>query len=258
MQVNYAEQNYIVNGRDMFKLDTALRLWKTKYQDDYRDFQKAVITHESLKDFDLFVQDCWDSIEPVTVEEAFQVTNTEERRVYFDAIGIEKLFKALNPKLLDKQVIDKQRQRWDDELKEYTHTFEDIYELYEIEGTKLYDRDKWGNRPENIYAVRCWCTTTNREYWLYVPKVAALGERWWYSDEELREKPDAIRSIAWTVRIDVPEEHVEKIYRQGDIIVAKLKDKAKMKPKAKINESTTFNPYHLSKEQYLALMYSET
>jgi hypothetical protein len=86
---------------------------------------------------------------------------------------------------------------------------------------------------------------------LYVPKVAALVERWCYSNEELREKPDAIRSIAWTVRIDVPEENVEKIYRQGDIIVAK------MKPKAKINESTV-RPYHLTKEQYLSLMYSET
>jgi len=250
MQINYAEQTYIVNNRSGFDLTTALRLWKTKYQDDYRDFQKDVITHESLSDFDEFVQDCWNKIMVITVEEALQVANTEERRVYFDAIGIEKLFKGLEPILLDKQVVDKKRTRWDDDNKEYEYVFEDIYELYQIEGTKLYDKDRWGNPPSPVFAVRCWCTTTNREYWLYVPREAALGSRWWATGDEA-EQPDAIRAIAWTVRVDVPEENLEKIYRQGDIIVAKIK------PKAKLTEST-FRPYHLSKEQYLALMYSET
>jgi hypothetical protein len=84
---------------------------------------------------------------------------------------------------------------------------------------------------------------------LYVPREAALGDRWWHGDEG--PEPDAIRAIAWTVRVDVPEENLEKIYRQGDIIVAKMKDSAKA-------TETTFNPYHLSKEQYLSLMYSET
>ncbi len=249
--MDYSKQDYIVNNRSGYDLTTALRLWKTKYQDDYRDFQKDVITHESLKDFDAFVQECWDSVVPVTVEEALQLENTEERRTYFDAIGIQKLFEGLDPKLLDKQTIKKSRVRWDDEFKEYTHEFEDIYELYEIEATKMFKTDRWGNEPtQHIYAVRCWCTTTNREYWLYVPREAALGSNWWNRDDK-RNKADAIRAIAWTVRVDVPEENVEKIYRQGDIIVAKMKDSAKA-------TETTFNPYHLSKEQYLSLMYSET
>jgi hypothetical protein len=250
--MSYAEQNYIVNGRDMFPLNTALRLWKTKYQDDIRDFFKEVIIHEQLEDFGLFVEECWDRIKPMTVEEALAVANTEERRVYFDAIGIEKLFKSLDPVLLDKQVIDKKRTRWDDDHKEYTHTFEDVYELYQIEGTKLFELDRWGNPAPTIYAVRCWCTTTNREYWLYVPREAALGNRWWMNSDKEDEdnKPDAIRAIAWTVRIDVPEENVDKIYRQGDIIVVKLKDRSNPK-------TSTFN-YHLTKEKYLELMYSET
>ena len=248
--MDYSKQDYIVNNRSGWDLTTALRLWKTKYQDDYRDFQKEVIVHESLKDFDLFVQECWNRIEPFTVEDALKVANTEERRTYFDAIGIEKLFKQLDPKLLDKQVLKKSRTRWDDEFNEYTYEFEDVYELYEIEGTKLYDLNKWGQVPQPIYAVRCWCTTTNREYWLYVPREAALGASWWQVDNE-DTKPDAIRAIAWTVRIDVPVEDVEKIYRQGDIIVAKIK--------AEIDSTTTSAlPYHLSKEHYLQLMYSET
>ena len=249
MQNNYANNTYIVNGRGGFDLTTALKLWKTKYADDYRDFQKDVIIHESLKDFDEFVSSMWPLIETVTVEDALIQPNTEDRRVYFDAIGIEKLFKSLDPKLLNKQTIKKKRTRWDDEFKEYTHKFEDVYELYEIDGKKMYNEDRFGNPPAPIYAVRCWCTTTNREYWIYVTKEAALGDSWWHGDK--KEKPDAIRAIAWTVRIDVPEESVEKIYRQGDIIVAKMKSSAKL-------TDSTVRPYHLTKEQYLSLMYSET
>ena len=251
MQSSYANYKYVVNNQDGFDLTTALRLWKTKYQDDIRDFHKDVITHDQLQDFGYFVEECWNRIEPFTVEDALKIANTEERRTYFDAIGIEKLFKGLEPKLLDKQVIKKSRTRWDDEFNEYTHEFEDVYELYEIDGRKLYDKDRWGNDPRPIYAVRCWCTTTNREYWLYVPREAAVGQQWWSRDEGNEAKADAIRAIAWTVRIDVPEMYVEKIYRQGDIIVAKMKNKAKL-------TESTFSPYHLSKEQYLSLMYSET
>jgi hypothetical protein len=247
---NYADYTYIINNREGFDLTTALRLWKTKYADDIRDFFKDVITHDQLQDFGLFVEECWDTIEPVTVEEALKVTNTEERRTYFDCIGIEKLFKSLDPKLLDRQVLKKNRTRWDDEFNEYTHTFEDIYELYEIRGTKLFDKDRWGNVPNSIFAVRCWCTTTNREYWLYVPAEAALGSNWWYRDD-LRNEPDAIRAIAWTVRLDVPIGCVERIYRQGDIIVAKLTEQS-------YGTETSALPYHLAKEQYLQLMYSET
>lgn len=238
---NYADYTYIVNNREGFDLTTALRLWKTKYQNDYRDFQKDVITNESLNDFDQFVQECWNKIESFTVEDALKVENTEERRVYFDAIGIEALFKQLNPTLLDRQVVKKSRTRWDDELVEYTHEFEDVYELYQIDGKKLFDKDRWGNEPNPVYAVRCWCTTTNREYWLYVPREAALGSRWWADDVQ----PDAVRAIAWTVRISITDP--EKIYRQGDIIVVK-----------ESSTSVERTPYHLTKEQYLSLIVSET
>jgi hypothetical protein len=253
MKIDYAKQTYIVNGREGFDLSTALKLWKTKYQDDYRDFKKAVITHESLNDFEEFVSSMWPLIETVTIQDALIQENTEDRRVYFDAIGIEKLFKSLDPKLLDKQTIKKSRTRWDDEFNEYTHEFEDVYELYEIPASKMFTKDRWGNEPrDHIYAVRCWCTTTNREYWLYVPRWAALGESWWSSSEgATKASADAIRAIAWTVRLDVPIGHVDRIYRQGDIIVAKIK--------TEITEDTmSALPYHLSKEDYLQLMYSET
>ena len=240
--MQYENQSYIVSGQQDFKLTEALRLWKAKYP-EFIDFKKDVIVHPSLEDFGKFVEETWDSIQPVTVEEALKIQNTETRRTYFDCIGVVQLFKSLDPKLLDRQVITKKRANWDDDNKESFRTFEDVYELYEIKGTKLFEKDRWGRDPNPVYAVRCWCTTTNREYWLYVNNEAATGNRWWGDRDGANY--DAIRAIAWTVRIDIT--NPERIYRQGDIIVVK-----------KSKSSVETREYHLDKKQYLQLMYSET
>ena len=242
--VDYSEITYTVNGRTGYNLTTALRLWKTKYESDFRDFVREVTPHESLFDFRDFVESMWKDIIPVTVKEALQQVNAEDRRNYFDAIGVEKLFKQLNPELKDRQVIRKKRTRWDDNNDQYEYEFEDVYELYEMPGDKLFDKDRWGRILNPVYAVRCWCTTTNREYWLYVPMEAATGVSFIGFETP---NYDAISAIAWTIRIDVL--NPERIYRQGDIIIVK-KD-----PDSKDSKRPA---YHLSKEEYLSLMYSET
>ena len=117
-----------------------------------------------------FVENIWDDINPVTVEEAFSQQNLEARRTYFDSIGVINLFKSLDPKLLDRQEVVKTRQRWDENNEQYQVEYKDLYELYKIDGKKLFpeEANKTGeDRPIPVYAVRCWCTTTNREYWIY-------------------------------------------------------------------------------------------
>lgn len=239
---NYSNYTYTVCKREGFQLSEALSLWKAKFK-EFKDFEKDVITHEGLKDFSDFVQECWNDIQPVTVEKALGIGNTEERRIYFDCIGVETLMKELNPTLRDRQVIKKKRTKWDDNNDPLEYEFEDVYELYEIEGKKLFEVNKWGQEPNPVFAVRCWCTTTNREYWIYVSTFAATGHSW--ISEYSIPKYDAISAIAWTIRIDVIKP--EKIYRQGDIIVVKKSD---------VSEDTS--QYHLCKENYLDLMYSET
>ena len=103
------------------------------------------------------------------------------RRTYFSCIGVEDLFKQMKPKLLDKQEIKKKRKRWDDKNDPYEYNFTDVYELYQIPASKLFTKEQlkntstWNSQRNDAYAVRCWCTTTNREYWIYVPREAALG-----------------------------------------------------------------------------------
>ncbi|GEP97671.1 hypothetical protein [Chitinophaga cymbidii] len=228
---------YIVSHMRGFSLSEAMRFWKAKFE-SINHFKRDVTHHPALKDLEAFVEEHWETIQPITVQEALQETNMEKRRVMFDCIGVSRLFQSLDPTLLDKQVISKVRNRWDKKNKPYEHTFDDTYELYRLDGNKLFKSEQ--SDPNPVFAVRCWCTTTEREYWIYIPEEAALG-----NSISSSRNPDAIRAIAWTIRIDIS--HPKRIFRQGDIIVAEQSP-----------QSTDTAPYHLSKEQYLSLMYSET
>ena len=237
-EMNYKATDYSVSGIPGYSLDEALAHWKAKYE-TVKHFKRDVIKHQGLKDFGEFVEEMWDNIAPITVEGAFGEMNLEKRRVMFDCIGVPKLFAELNPDLLDKQTIAKNRTRWDENNLPYVYQFEDTYELYKIDGNKLFKVDSEWVRPTSIYAVRCWCTSTGREYWINVPEDISVGTRW------SRLTPDAVRAIAWTIRLDIS--HPKRIFRQGDIIIAEESD-----------ESQEVSPYHLNKEKYLSLMYSET
>ena len=248
-QFDFKTASYSVSGIGNLSMSEAMKLWKTRYP-SFEHFRKAVIKVDALKDFGAFVEEMWDSIEQITIQEAFSERNAERRRVYFDCIGVEKIFKNLNPKSLDKQIIKKRRQRWDENNEPWTHEFSDEYELFSIDPKELYatsDLSEWqkSRQATKYVAVRCKCTSTQREYWIYCPEEQCIsnGARVW--DEDSKKKYDAIKAIAWTIQIPISDP--EKIFRQGDIIVAKES------PTSKI-----VTPYHLTKEMYLELMYSET
>ncbi|OJV50973.1 MAG: hypothetical protein BGO31_10930 [Bacteroidetes bacterium 43-16] len=240
--LQFANAEYFVCNLGGFELSEALRYWKAKFE-TIKHFKRDVIKHIGLAELGVFVEECWNTIEPITIGEALKEKNMEKRRVMFDCIGISKLFAQLNPELLDRQEVQKIRMRWDENNKPYQYKFNDTYELYKIPGEKLFvfPAESW-NKPVPVYAVRCWCTTTAREYWIYIPEEIALGAPSWKTKAH---KPDAIRAIAWTIRLDLS--YPEKIYRQGDIIVA-----------VESENSQSVTPYHLNKELYLHLMYSET
>jgi hypothetical protein len=260
--MDYSQLNYTVYGVNEISFKEAISLWKTRFP-DFRDFKREIIINPALEDFGNFMEELWDGIPQVEVHHAFEQTNLEKRRLYFNCIGIEKIFKNLNPILLDTQTVTKKRTRWDDENNSEEYVFEDTYELYQINQQDLGIKTRWGADADHIYAVKCKCTTTAREYWLYVPLEVATGLTNWqlkayengnphfrdYLTDKARDPYvpvyDAIRSIAWTIQIDIS--NPERIYRQGDIIVCKLGP-----------ESEVVRPYHITKDQYLNLMYSET
>lgn len=250
---DFRKATYNVSGIRELGLDLAMRLWRAKYE-TVEHFRRAVIKSPLLNEFYEFMVEMWDDIKPVTIEEAFQQKNAEMRRVYFECIGVVNMFKQLEPELVDRQVINKNRASWDDDNVQIEYSFEDVYELYRIPALKLFGDVEGSTRfgrgeSEFVYAVRCWCTSTGHEFWLYVTQEASIHE-----DEKARgitrswqnpTKFDVVSAIAWTIRIGIT--NPERIYRQGDVVIVKASKNSKEIP-----------PYHLNKDQYLKLMYSES
>lgn len=234
--MNYLTLKYVVENHRDLSHDQAMRIWKTMYK-TFDEFIKAVIIHEGMQDFANHCANVWKDFKPVTVTEAFKEKNLEIRRLYFKAIGIENIFRELTPTLVSKTVLKFKNVRYDADNNPYTEMINDAYELYKIEGDKLFPEESspWRRENADTYAVRCWCTTTGREYWIYVP-------RW------VGSKNDAIEAIAWTMRINITDP--EYIVRQGDILIAKASATSKKLDPGKF--------HHLDKKQYLKLLRTAT
>ena len=230
-----SEKNYYIEN---IKVDenTALKYWK-KVNKTIDSFFETVIsnnTHPEMLEFGQHVSDKWDSIPDITVQQAFEEKNIEVRRLFFRAIGVAKMFQELEPTLIDKQVLEKEGITWDSDNKEVTTHMRDEYELYEIQGAKLFPEESssWRTANATVFAVRCWCSTTGREYWIYVPR-------------NIGQKGDALEAIAWTVQLNIT--NPEYIYRQGDVILAKYSA-----------SSQECRPYHLEAKDYIKLLKAES
>jgi hypothetical protein len=228
-------ENYTFTVRNVrgVELNEALRVWKTAYS-SFDEFLKNVIIYESLEEFGDYVSTVWSDIKPLEISEAFEQNNTEKRRLYFDTIGVEKIFESVEPDLLDMKDVVLNNRRWDADGKEYLQTGLDRYTLYKIDGYKLFGStiSEWQRKNSSVYAVKCTCTSTGRNYWLYVPR-------------EVGEKESALEAIAWTCRIGIT--NPKAIYRQGDIFVV-----------AANHDSKVCEPYHLDYATYSSLIQSQT
>ena len=221
--------------------EVGMKVWKTQYK-EYDNFYNDVIApkkpHPEVVQFAADVKDKWDQTVPATVNEAFSETNLEVRRLLFKAIGVEELFAKLEPELIHEKTLVKHGTRWDEKNKPFKYQINDKYMLYKIKGDKLFPDEpmEWRRANADIYAVRCWCSTTGREYWIYVPR-------------NIGETGDALSAIAWTVQL--PITNPECIYRQGDVIIAKASEASR----PITNTSRTSG---LTKEEYINLLVAAT
>lgn len=233
--MDYKELKYTVENQSGVSYDNALTLWKTMYK-DLNSFMTNVIRYDSMKDFGDHCASVWDDIKVATAQDGFQQENLEVRRLYFKAIGIEKMFQELEPSLVAEETLVFNNSVWNEEDKSLdVKIIHDKYELYIIKGAKLFPEEKstWRQANADVYAVRCWCTTTGREYWIYVPRFVG-------------EKNDAIEAIAWTFQLNIS--NPVALYRQGDIIIAEAGPKSQ--------ELT--RPVHIEKNVYLSLLKSQS
>lgn len=230
---------FTCEGVEMSK-EKAIQIWKLTYKTIEEFVDKVVNPNPALNQILKYVSDNWNDAKDVSFEECFKEKNIEIRRLLFRGLGMEVMMKELKPELLGATTLAHPSIKWDKDNKPTNFINEEVYELYKIDGTKFkskeeleeLDKESWGYKRistyESVYAVRCWCCSTGREYWIYVP-------------QHVGEKNDPIEAIAWTVRLNFTEPQF--IMRQGDVIIAKNS----------VN-SRACSPYHLSGKEYRKLL----
>lgn len=224
-----------------FDFDLGCRLLKLKYGND--------CPFPELEDF-------WNDIVPCTFKEIAKFENLEERRVGVFCLGLERLIKEVNPKLLNKETIKKTTTWINSKGELETKEFDDTYELFEVSEKYFNEGFKSWQKFEDSYFVKCKDTSTDREYmiWVELRDIASIklnsNDNYIYFDSEGKWKKsiNSIQAIAWTIQTNVEKGNIEKIIRQGDCIL--------IKPKNKSLESVPTR--HLTEEEYRTLLVAES
>lgn len=174
------------------------------------------------------LKESWDAVPILTFSEIAQTfKNMEQRRIAIKYLGTERLVNEINPRLISKETITKTTTWIHSDGTEETITFDDTYELCEVDG-KLLSKDLsgWG-KLDTAYYVKFKDTSTKREYIIWVePSNVYLTnnpDSWRDFIFNYVEKINAIQAIAWTIQTKVDEGNIEKIVRQGDCILIKQK-----------------------------------
>lgn len=198
------------------------------------------------------LDDMWDDIVPMTFKEIAEMSNLEHRRIGILCLGLERIVKEVNPKLINSKTLEKTTTWIGADGKKVKHSFKDTYELYEVQGESFGNtKDNW-RRMDNCYYVKFKDTSTDREYMIWVEPRSVFNtnkrENQWFSSDEIH-KINAIQCIAWTIQTNVPKGNIKEIVRQGDCVFVKPKDSS---------VQLLSTPRHLTETEYKNLLKFES
>ncbi len=179
---------------------------------------------EVLADF----REDYDLVKPYTYAEAFRINHDLFRAIVFGTIRVPDMIKELGHKrvaVAGQPVRHKQFSK-SGEFLGYAE-YDVVFETHRVDGSKL-------GLNSSVYAVRCWCTTTENEHWLWI-------------DEQY--KSDPLEAIARTFFVHenlIP--FIKELKRQGDVLLVELT--SDVEPRG--------NLVSLSKDQYFGLLTAQS
>lgn len=169
----------------------------------------------------------YDDVQPFSYKEAFNLKNQEFQILVFSSINITEMIGELGHERINTVGKPVRHKQFDTNgnftgYKEY----DVIYEVHKVNGEKL--------GTDDSYAIKCWCTTTNKEHWLWI---------------EDKYKDDALEAVASTFRIHenlIP--NIKELKRQGDILLVEMFED--IEPEGEI--------VPLTAEQYFSLLTAQS
>lgn len=174
---------------------------KIRYNEDlkkYFDMSKFVAEVEPL----------FREVEPFSYEEAFKIQDNTFRALVFGTVNVGDMIQHLGAERIKTDGIQSTQKIFTKEGEfQGTKEITNVYEVYEVDGTKL------GIEDNKLYALKCWCTSTNNEHWLWI-------------EEQYKDNP--LEAVASTFRIhsDLIDK-IKEIKRQGDVLLVEIKEEFK-------------------------------
>lgn len=186
------------------------------------------LEYEAIDEFIKFMVEFYDNANQFTFEESFKISNREFQALVFSSINITQMVHELGAtRYKTDGAMVKHRQYDKDGTYLGDDEYHNVYEIWEVNGEKLGVND-------NLYVIKCWCTSTNKEHWLWV-------------DEKYKDDP--LEAISSTFRIHqnlIP--FIKCLKRQGDVLLVELTED--VKPEGEI--------VSLNKDQYFSLLVAQS
>lgn len=155
----------------------------------------------------------WNKVTAYTYNELFTLDDINIKRFSFNYVGVSEMMKALDATRVATDGILVKYYKYDTEGNKTIVEKHNVFETYKANLGKnpALRRWSWDSRIVNAYAVKCWCTSTNKEHWLWI-------------EEQYKNKP--LEAIASTFRVHkniIP--HIKCLKRQGDVLLCEMKQK---------------------------------
>lgn len=171
----------------------------------------------------------WSIINRIKTSDIFKINDLEVRRICFTYLLPKDIMKEIDAKRRCVKGVNMKYFEFDENLNKVPFEKHNIYEIWEGKASKL-ENELSGK----IYTVRCWCTTTNKEAWLWI-------------DEKYKDDPlSAIASTFWVHENLL--EHNPTFMRQGDLFFVETENKVIPEGKKR----------PLTKEEYFSMLICET
>lgn len=146
----------------------------------------------------------WDQYEKISLEEILRLKSHALRRICLEIVKPSELMNLLQAERIAVAGIELDYFQYTDLGEKRAFTKYNVYETFHTKNHGSYNLSE-------IFAVKCWCSTTESEHWLFI-------------DPRYKDCPlSAIASTFHIPKDDLPL--IRCLKRQGDILIAEMKDK---------------------------------
>lgn len=171
----------------------------SKIREEHEEFD----VRDFVKEFEVLYKEA----KPFTYKEAFAIEDSAFKALVFGSIDVGEMIRNLGAVRINTDGRESMQKIFNKEGEFLgTTKITNIYEVYEVNGENL-------GIAEKLYALKCWCTSTSTEHWLWI-------------EEKYKDQP--LEAVASTFRIhsDVIDK-IKEIKRQGDVLLVEMKEEFK-------------------------------